>query len=60
MKTRPCEACAEDVLRAYRVQAARGPRWQFVCERCLPGWQAQPGYRYGGTWNGQRHGARAG
>ena len=34
---------------------AEGKSWVFVCTSCCIKAKTQPGYRYGGTWQGYRH-----
>lgn len=55
MKTKACAACGQASTVAYRVQAPTRAPWIFFCPQCLPKQQAKAGYRYGGTWKGERH-----
>lgn len=55
MKTKPCARCEKPTAVAYRFQISPIPAWRFACPDCLPSEQAKPGYRYGGTWKGDRH-----
>lgn len=55
MKTKKCPYCQQESDVMYRIQVRKGKEWIFVCPECLPSCQAQPDYRYGGTWKGYRH-----
>ena len=56
MKTKICAHCQQGATTLYRIQTqAGGKGWFFVCESCCIGAKPQPGYRYGGTWQGYRH-----
>ena len=55
MKTKLCELCsiAESVL--FRIQTAATKNWIFVCKNCCIANKTENGYKYGGTWKGNRH-----
>ena len=56
MKTKLCAHCQTEATTLYRIQTpAEGKGWIFVCESCCIKAKTQPGYRYGGTWQGYRH-----
>ena len=56
MKTKTCAHCQQEATTLYRIQTqAGGKGWLFVCESCCIKAKTQPGYRYGGTWQGYRH-----
>ena len=56
MKTKICAHCQQEATTLYRIQTvAEGKYWIFVCESCCIKAKSQPGYRYGGTWQGYRH-----
>ena len=56
MKTKICAHCQQEATTLYRIQTQAGDKgWFFVCESCCIKAKTQPGYRYGGTWQGYRH-----
>ena len=55
--TRPCQACGQEVTRAYRVRTEREGDWVFVCDACFEGVKANAAeYTYGGTWTDRKRG----
>ncbi|MBF2034259.1 MAG: hypothetical protein IGR92_01990 [Leptolyngbyaceae cyanobacterium T60_A2020_046] len=52
-RTKCCDRCGVESAVLYRVRAGEKP-WLFVCNRCWPTLQAQPGYAYGGTWKARK------
>ncbi len=55
MKTKNCALCKKEERILYRVQLTKGKIWMFVCTDCCNKSKTEPGYRYGGTWKGERH-----
>ena len=55
MKTKICAICLKEETVLYRVQITKGKVWIFVCTDCCNNVKKEPGYRYGGTWKGNRH-----
>ncbi len=55
MKTKCCALCQKEATVMYRVQIMKGNPWIFVCTDCCNRAKTQSGYRYGGTWKGDRH-----
>lgn len=55
MKTKICALCGMEATILYRVQVTKGKVWIFVCTDCCNKVKTEPGYRYGGTWKGDRH-----
>lgn len=55
MKAKNCALCKNEATTLYRVQLTKGKIWVFVCANCCNKVKTEPGYRYGGTWKGERH-----
>ncbi len=55
MKTKTCAICSINEVLLFRIQTQKGKLWIFVCESCCKKSQQLPEYKYGGTWNGNRH-----
>ena len=55
MKTKLCALCNKEQIMLYRVQSEKDKLWVFVCDDCCKRIKNEPNYRYGGTWNGNRH-----
>lgn len=49
-----CDCCQAEGPIQYRVRSDRVEGWMFVCPTCWPRFQAQAGYRYGGTRKANR------
>ena len=49
-----CDCCQTEGPIQYRVRSDRVEGWMFVCPTCWPRFQAQAGYRYGGTRKANR------
>ena len=55
MKYKICAKCKKEAITLYRIQITKGKVWIFVCADCCNKAKAEPDYRYGGTWKGDRH-----
>ena len=49
-----CERCQVEGSTLFRVVADTSGVWKLLCPTCRQGVEAQPFYRYGGTWKADK------
>ena len=53
-RLKACQRCQQTNPTLYRVVADSTGAWQLVCPACRASLEAQPFYRYGGTWKADK------